>query len=217
MAGSMALSALHVEGPDDKHSLIHLLIRHGIDYDQKPWPAEFPEFKQVGGVTKLLEGMEDAIKASAGRAIGFVLDAETPLSSRWQAVRDKLEAAGLTVPQDPPGTGFVAETPKDARVGVWLMPDNQREGSLEDFLRDLVSHEDPLINHAEAATDTAKTDFGASFRPQYRSKAVLHAWLAWQEEPGKPYGVAMQARYFDHDAQVAEAFVAWFKRLYRIN
>ncbi len=29
-------SSLHVEGTDDFHSVIHLLMRNGIDYDSKP-------------------------------------------------------------------------------------------------------------------------------------------------------------------------------------
>ena len=45
-------------------------------------------------------------------------------------------------------------------------------------------------------------------------KAEVHSWLAWQGEPGKPYGQAMMARYFQHDAAVAARFVAWFRRLY---
>ncbi len=48
---------------------------------------------------------------------------------------------------------------------------------------------------------------------QYK-EAEVHAWLAWQGEPGKPFGQAVAARYFLHDAAVAARFVAWFKQVY---
>ena len=89
MPGSMERSSLHVEGRDDKFSLVNLLIRHGVDYDPKPWPAAFPEFKEMGSVEAVLDGIETAVKLSTGRAIGFVLDADSPLPARWKAVRDR--------------------------------------------------------------------------------------------------------------------------------
>ena len=61
MAGSMERSKLHVEGDDDKHSIIHVLIRNGVDYDSRPWPPALPEIEQTGGVEALLEGMRTAI------------------------------------------------------------------------------------------------------------------------------------------------------------
>jgi len=222
MPGAMERSTLYVEGRDDQHSLIELLIRHGIDYDSKPWPDEFPEFKTpgeaagVGGVKAMLEYMPTAVQLGTDRASGFVLDADSPLASRWQAVRDRLQEVDVEVPDQCPMEGFVGESAKSkSRVGVWLMPDNQHDGTLETFLRGLISEEDPLTRHAESATDSA-TQLGARFARADRLKAVVHAWLAWQEKPGLPYGTAIRARYFTHDHHVVARFVEWFKRLYGI-
>ncbi len=222
MPGALEPSTLHVEGRDDQHSLIHLLIRHGIDYDSKPWPPEFPEFKmaaeksQVGGVAALLKAVPRDVRLSTGRAVGFVLDADSPLPNRWAAVRRQLQLVDVDVPDECPREGFVGESRKyKSRVGVWLMPDNQHDGTLETFLRALISDQDPLIEHAESATDHA-TKLGAQFAPADRLKAVVHAWLAWQEKPGLPYGTGMRAAYFMHDHEVAIRFVRWFKRLYGI-
>ena len=100
------------------------------------------------------------------------------------------------------------------RVGVWLMPDNQRSGALEDFLADLVDCGDQLLPHAREATNDART-LGADFRKRDTQKAMVHAWLAWQRDPGCPYGTAIRAHYFRHDTAVADSFVNWFQRLYR--
>ena len=63
------------------------------------------------------------------------------------------------------------------------------------------------------ATELARSK-GAHFSESDTIKAVIHAWLAWQQEPGKPYRLAMRAKYFRHDAAIAARFVDWFKALY---
>ena len=217
MTGSSERSRLHVEGPDDRYAIQNLLIRHGIDYDQQPCPAHFPRIEEMRGKDQLLKGVETAVSLSTGRSIGFVLDANTSRQSRWDAMASRLRNVGvLRVPRDIPPEGFVGEsTQYRARVGVWLMPDNRREGMLEHFLETLVSEDDPLFPHAQQATEQAKT-LGASYPDTAEPKAVLHTWLAWQKRPGLPYGSAIQARYFDHDSEVAGGFVAWFRRVFQI-
>lgn len=211
---------LHVEGNDDAHSLISLLYRHGVDYPperkREEIPPELPLFHPAGSVEKLLDSIATKVKASTGLPVGFVLDADAPIADRWRAVRDRLGRVGVVAAGDaPPAEGFIGEstTYKVPAVGVWLMPDNRRDGKLEDFLIDLIDSGDSLIGHARAATSEA-IRLGATFSEPDKIKAEVHAWLAWQDEPGKPFGQAMAARYFLHDAAVAARFVAWFKRLY---
>ena len=216
MAGSMERAKLHVEGDDDFHSLIHLLVRNGIDYDTKPWPPAFPELVKVGDVDKVLAGMETAVAVSNGSSIGFVLDADTPLQTRWKAVRTHLLNVDVTTPEIPQATGFIGGSTRfKARVGVWLMPDNEHDGSLEDFLRTLIRESDPLIDHAHASTLVAK-ERGATFPNQDRTKAIVHTWLAWQEDPGRPYGRAIQYKYFQEKSSTTDCFVTWFKGLFGI-
>ena len=216
MPGSMERSSVHVEGKDDQHALVHLLIRHALEYDCKPWPAVFPEFKPIGNIDDLLNGMETAVELSSGRVIGFVLDADSPLANRWDAVRDRLRKADVDTPPQPIAAGFIGHSPTyKSRVGVWLMPDNQHDGKLETFLRSLIDEPDPLIDHATSATNTAK-QLGAPFADVDHSKALMHTWLAWQKEPGRPYGTAIRAKYLRHDSPAARAFVVWFKQLYGI-
>lgn len=211
-------SQLWVEGSDDDHSIRHLLIRHGVDYDRKPWPARFPSIEQAGDKDQLLQTVERSVRASTNRAVGFVLDADSSPRYRWKAMLSHLQRTGVEVPEDIPNQGFVGESQTyQARVGVWLMPDNQQEGTLEDFLRTLVEEDDSLISHAQASTTQAKERHRANFREVDEKKAVLHAWLAWQEVPGLPYGTAIRARYFRQDSPAAVRFVAWFRRLFELE
>lgn len=221
MAETLERSRLHVEGTDDQHTLVHLLRRNGIAYDADKFensPLFLPRIIKTETVEKLLSGIETAVKASTNKIIGFLLDADQPLASRWQSVANRLKNVGVVdVPDHPPAEGFIGETPLyKARVGVWLMPDNLHDGKLEDFLRMLIDEHDPLIKHAEISTQLAKAK-GAQFPDVDEIKAIIHAWLAWQEDPGKPYGLAMKATFFRHDSPIAAVFVEWFKALYRLS
>ncbi|MCX7428029.1 MAG: hypothetical protein NTW96_20675 [Planctomycetia bacterium] len=215
MPQGMERSSLWVEGRDDLNAILHLLIRHGVDYDHKR--DQLPEIQESGSVEKLLAAMSTGVELSTGRSVGFVLDADSPLADRWHAVRNQLREAGVESPESPPLEGFVGTSERyESRVGVWLMPDNEHDGKLETFLRMLIEENDALIDHATAATDQAKT-IGAAFADVDRLKAILHAWLAWQEEPGCPYGTAIRARFFRrHDSPAAVRFVAWFRKLYAV-
>jgi len=63
---------------------------------------------------------------------------------------------------------------------------------LEHFLGKLVPAADPCWAHAEQATATAQA-LGANLPQKDTMKGVIHAWLAWQAEPGLPFGTALTA------------------------
>lgn len=217
MSGSMDRPTLHVEGENDLFALVHLLTRNGIDYDAKPWPPNYPQFKAIGDVDSVLMGMETAVSVSNNRPIGFVIDADRPLESRWTDVRAELAKVGVDAPHRPPSDGLIVTAERyNARVGVWLMPDNQRDGSLEDFLQTLIDGADRLISHANASVQQAR-QLGAAFADKDLSKAVVYTWLAWQEEPGHPYGRAIRKQYFKDGSPTAEVFIRWFRALFAIG
>ena len=214
-------SSLHVEGTDDVHVVKHLLLRHGIDCplsgDNRPqhaFASNVPKITAAGDKDAVLDAIGTAVLVSNGRSVGFVLDADLEPRDRWRAVCGRLREFGLHLPNEIPPEGFVDDVAEfGARVGVWLMPDNQREGALEQFLQDLVDEDDTLLELAERSTKEAG-EIGAKFSKVDHQKAVLHAWLAWQKEPGLPYGTAVKARYFRHDGPAALAFVEWYKRVF---
>lgn len=221
MSESTARSQLRVEGVDDKHSVIHLLILNGIAYhpdDLKKSDPNLPEIFDTKGVIALIDSVEVAVKSNKDRTVGFVLDADKSPIDRWKSIADRLKRVGVVdLPDTIPPQGYIGESLAfKTRVGVWIMPDNVVEGKLENFLRSLIQEKDPLIGHAESASKHAKT-LGAKFSEPDQIKAIIYAWLAWQEEPGKPLGLAMKARYFQHDSPVAKAFVGWFQDLYHVS
>lgn len=50
----------------------------------------------------------------------------------------------------------------------------------------------------------------------HQPKAHIHTWLAWQEEPGTPMGLAITKRYLNADAPYVQQLMDWISRLFDI-
>jgi hypothetical protein len=93
------------------------------------------------------------------------------------------------------------------------MPDNTLPGMLEDFARFLVPPGDNLWPRACDCIDNIPVD-QRRFPAQHLIKAQMHTWLAWQQQPGLPLGLAVTTRYLDANAIHAQQLVAWIRRLF---
>lgn len=218
-------ATLYVEGNNDVHTIIHLLARHDVKLDMFSPDLDTPIIASSntgeggdGGDSHLIQTLSSLVNL-AERPIGFVFDADASVGvkARWDSVRHQLRRSEVPVPAKMPSEGFIGSSPVfKVNVGVWLMPDNQRSGSLETFLCDLIDDKDSLFKFAKESTDQAMK-IGSRFSESSRSKAELYAWLAWQSEPGRPYGTAIKAKYFEMDSPAALAFVGWFRRLFQLS
>jgi len=200
---------LLVEGPDDEHVLKHLsAIRQGPCFD---------EIIPHGGYVRLLPAIPVTLKAVGDEAVvGIVLDADTDISNRWHAVRNPLLDLGYDVPKNPEAKGTIIEPPVGAflpRAGIWIMPNNQTPGILEDFLSFLVPNNSVLYKHAVDSVEgipPSEQRFNKTAKP----KVMIHTWLAWQEKPGKPLGTAIKARFLDPDVDQVTCLISWLDRLF---
>lgn len=205
---SVSRKILLVEGTDDRHVIMHLCGNRGL--------PEL-EIRQYGGVSKLLPNLPVQLKASDVDVLGVVLDADTDLNARWDSLKNLLAQVGYTgLPYKPISTGTIIDAPADAllpKVGIWIMPNNTTTGNLEDFLRFLVPSESKLFAHVQNSVAGIPEE-ERRFHKNMKSKAVIHTWLAWQEEPGKPLGTAITARYLDHEVPQVDDFVVWLRDLF---
>ena len=148
---------LLVEGADDEHVVRQLCSRQ----------TNMPHFDicDKRGFPNLKASIGPEIKASGRTALGILVDANDDLTARRQAIAYRLRrAAAINLPPPPAAqAGTVVDgTP---RVGVWLMPDNQSAGELEDFIRKLIPAGDPVWPRAETYIDGILAD-DASLRPR---------------------------------------------------
>lgn len=199
-----------VEGKDDEHVIKHLCGNRAI-----------PVILKIEGhqsVEDLLASIPVRLKASYdGDIVGIVLDADVSLVNRWAAVRNHLVALKYpNVPELAVQTGMIVDPPEGVllpRVGVWLMPDNLLNGMLEDFLAFLVPRDSTLFARVKRTIDEIPAD-EQLFSRAVQSKAVIHTWLAWQKDPGLPFGTAITARFLDPMKPEADTFLAWLRTLF---
>ena len=125
---------LLVEGQDDEHVVRHL----------RRSDSQMPTFciRTKGGVDDLLRGVRGEILAEERTAVGILVDANDDWEARWQAVTDRIRMANMEPPSSPdPGGTIIEGSP---RVGIWLMPDNESPGELEDFVAKMIPCDDAV-------------------------------------------------------------------------
>ncbi|MBD1939841.1 DUF3226 domain-containing protein [Microcoleus sp. FACHB-68] len=216
---------LLVEGSDDKHVITALRNKHmskdafSVKVPNEEDTKEAPNEQGPNGVEALLKNLQESLKQEHIRILGIVVDADQDLAARWQAVGDRLKKAGYkNIPRTPPAEGWVCPSPDPflPRVGVWLMPDNQLPGMLEDFIAHLIPADDVLRPKAEAIMQEIEQAKINRYKSVHHPKALIHTWLAWQKKPGMPMGQAITARVLNYDKEIALTFVEWLKRLFEM-
>jgi hypothetical protein len=194
---------LLVEGADDEHVVRRLCERQ----------QDMPDFDIIDkrGFPNLKAAIGPEIKAPGRTALGILVDADDDIEARWNAIAYRLRQAAIDLPPQPTTQGgtVIEGTP---RVGVWLMPDNQSAGELEDFIRRLIPAGDPVWPRAEGYIDGIPAD-DRQFAAGKILRAKLHAWLATRAEPRK-MGAAIGVGDLDATDPLATQFVAWLRRLF---
>jgi len=204
---------LIVEGVQDCHVFFQIAVHNSLENSFGIWDGGGDE-----GALKKFSGLLAASRRPA--VLGIVLDSDPakdgPNSGaigRWGRFRGRLAKLPYQLPDKPDDGGAIFDGPDGyPRIGVWLMPDNRSDGMLEDFLLSLIPND--AKEFADFAAKEAKLRDIATFQEVHHSKAVVHTYLAWQDEPGKPLGLATRAGMFDVKGENAKAFVDWLKAMF---
>lgn len=202
---------LLVEGSDDLHVIAALCQKFQV-------PENF-QIKDCGGISNILQGLPVMLKGSGEiHTLGVVVDADLDLHSRWNEIRGILKKSGRysLIPEEFPKDGIILspDDSDDIKVGVWIMPNNEVNGMLEDFISFLIPDSDDLVKPVNEVLDSIETQGINRYSNIHRSKAFMHTWLAWQEDPGTPMGLAITKKYLSTNPQICNSFLEWIKRLY---
>ena len=124
-----------------------------------------------------------------------------------------LEKESLKIPETCPKGGFITQN-DDIKVGVWLMPNNDLNGMIEDFISFLVPENDKLLPIIENHLSAIESQNLNIYADAHRSKALIHSWLGVQKDPGTPMGLAITKRYLDIDEATCKIFMDWLRKLF---
>ena len=188
---------LLVEGQTDK-DVVDLIRASDIS---------LPSFETcpANGIDNLKKAIPVILKGDDIEVLGIVIDANDSMPSRWQsaahyirkAVKDRC-GMEIELPAEPDPVGTIIPDIEDfPRVGVWIMPDNQSSGEVEDFLTNMIPAGDPF--HPLAQEYAKEQRKSSSEGRQLRAR--IHAWLATRD-------------YLNTTEEPCQSFTAWLRRLF---
>lgn len=198
---------LLVEGNDDQHVIWSLCERFNI-------PETF-DVINCDGINHIFEQIPVRFKQYGIETVGIIIDADTDIKKRWNSISSILSAQGYSVPINLPSNGLIIENNNNIKVGVWIMPNNYINGMLEDFISFLVPEDDKLlpIIH-ETLLDVEEQGLNL-YSMNHKSKAIIHSWLALQEEPGTPLGLGITKRYLSTEQKICLKLINWLIALFK--
>lgn len=203
---------LLVEGKNDQHVIWNLAQRLGL--------KENFEVVAKDSYSDIITVLPTELKSTNTlERLGVIVDADTNLTGHWQAIRNILINSGFyEVPESLPDTGLICRPidPEQLIVGVWIMPDNQLKGMIEDFIIQMVPdiQNDPLLKRTDAVLHELEENKLNRYKMVHHSKARIHTWLAWHDEPGLPMGSAITNRILSTDNDLCIKFVDWLRRMF---
>ena len=198
----------------------HILLVEGRDDQNVIWQIsgrnrDIPDFEiaSKGGIRPLLDSVRQEVRDPDRQVVGILADANADLQARWDAVSDRLRQEGFTLPRTPDVDGtIIPETDDLPRVGIWLMPDNESAGELEDFVARMIPADDPVlplsVDYIEGIPIADR-----KFTENKTQRAKVHAWLAAREDP-RQMGQAIRARDLEVNGELCEKFVVWLRKLF---
>ncbi len=196
---------LLVEGNEDQHVIWALCEKYNL--------IENFDVIDCEGIDKLVNQIPVRFKQSGIETIGLVIDADTDIHSRWQTLKDIFAKQDIILPRTIPIKGLILKN-EYIKIGVWIMPNNNQNGILEDFIKFLIPTDDklsPIITLHLANIEKCGLN---SYKSIHQSKAFIHSWLAVQEAPGTPMGLSITKRYLSTDETTCLSFVDWLRSLF---
>lgn len=196
---------LLVEGKDDLFVFSNIFEKHKV--------KESFKIKDKDGIDQLLKSIPIYLKTD-NSSIGIIIDSDSNINGRWDQLRSIFLEQGYTIPKTIETDGFIGEHDDLPTIGVWLMPNNQNNGMLEDFIQFLIPEDDRLMPYVDNVLNELESNDVNLYKTIHKSKAKIHTWLAWQESPGTPMGLAINKTYLNTNNDLCIAFVNWTNRLF---
>ena len=205
-----ATQNLLVEGNDDFHVIASLCKSFNV--------IESFDINDCKGIDNLINSLSVRLKSSGVQTIGVVIDADADVNSRWSTIKDILISSSLynNIPDTIPLEGLILYPTKkdDIKFGLWIMPNNQTNGMLEDFTAFLIPEDDKLLPITDSILKDIEDKSLNEYKSSYHAKARIHTWLAWQKEPGTPMGLAITKKYLTTIPPICQTFVDWLDKLF---
>jgi hypothetical protein len=197
---------LLVEGNDDQHVIWALCNQFSI--------IERFDVIDCGGIENLIDQIPIRLKQSNIETIGIIIDADSDLQLRWRNLKQLLNAQGFVLPELLPENGLILSQFENISIGIWIMPDNNLNGMLEDFIQFLVPPDDSLFPIILENLNEIERKQLNKYKQLHKSKAIIHSWLSVQDDPGTPLGLSITKKYLTTDNNTCKKLIDWLNNLF---
>ncbi|OHD05460.1 MAG: hypothetical protein A2086_11360 [Spirochaetes bacterium GWD1_27_9] len=198
---------LLVEGNDDKHVIFALCEKFSITENFDVIDCKSKE--------SVIEKMPIYLKTSDIEIIGLIIDADCDIFDSYKSICSKLSNIGYKLPNILPKEGLILSEPDKVKIAIWIMPNNKINGMLEDFIAFLIPQDDKLPPLIDDFLNTIEEKKLNKYKPIHRAKTFIHSYLAVQEDPGTPMGLAITKRYLTTDEKNCLNLINWLKKTFR--
>ncbi|ABX06309.1 MAG TPA: hypothetical protein DEF47_03150 [Herpetosiphon sp.] len=151
--------------------------------------------------------------------IGLILDADKDAQKTYAQVHTILAEKYPDVVPILPVEGLVLHAVDQPRIGVWIMPNNRDQGTIEDFFISLIRPDDALwqeVQHTISAVRKKADLTSLMFTEKDLRKAQIFTWLAWQKNPVVQMSKAIERNHaaLNLNCEPVELFINWLTRLF---
>jgi len=194
----MKKNILLVEGSNDKAFFERICKKHGLNYTVKVSnpvdfvPSDKGGFNSKQGVINSLETLLPLLEDedSAFNKIAIILDADITGDNNGGFSKTISQVEGKAVDfkynkhsHCNPGIELKHTDKNMHALGVWVMPDNKSDGTIEDWIKNkIIESERQLFDHACKVVSNLPV---TKFSDNSIAKAELATWLSWQNQPGR--------------------------------
>lgn len=213
-------SILLVEGVADKNFFEHLCRKLHINSSViVSSPRDFGgNYDTKGAIFNTLPTLLDQMADGHLIHLAAIVDSDAPQNGGGQvATLDRFASLVGTYGFDQrhkvgEGGGFLFHHVDGlSPVGLWLMPDNKTDGTIEDFVKaSLVDSQ--RARFANAATAVAKSERPFAFKPTHLVKAEIATWMAWQKVPGQGIFACVRDELVDLEKDEFKRLILWLQR-----
>lgn len=176
--------------------------------------------KVAGNNVELLKLIPSEVNRPEIEVLGIITDANDDIYARCDSIKHRLSVAGINLATEFPkyeGTiencivAFDGENERTIRIGIWIMPDNQSNGELEDFIAEMIPKNDSVWPRSQNYIDDIPQK-DRDFKDKKITRAKVYAWLATRKDPVL-MGTAISAKHLKTDVQMCLDFKEWLRKL----
>jgi len=218
---------LLVEGTNDKSFFERVCKKYGINANVKvstPVDLVLPvqgAFNSKQGVINSLDALLPMLEDedSVIKKIAIVIDSDIQgqnnggFASTISLIKNKAlrHDYSATHQYKNGGVEIPHNDPQMNSLGIWIMPNNKDDGTIENWLKDKILDSEKVM-FAHACSIVSRLE-NKKFSQSSIAKAEIATWLAWQNQPGRTLAYTLKEgeELIDIEHAGFKGFVKWLR------